>query len=214
MVVDDRPLQEIEPPPAPALPLADLAGLPAELREAEARRWIEAESLRPFDLNDGPPYRPLYRNVLLRLSGEDHVLLLRVHYKLTGMLKAVEHHAVLDVSAYPEISDLYLAADAMVTDYSSTMFDFAVTGKPLLFFTYDFDRYRDELRRREVRLEGGTHVEMRGAEPAHAQPLLRAPQPGVERLGRPGDQAVERSGNGQVGSAACRGGRRAQGPIR
>jgi len=34
----------------------------------------------------------------------------------------------------------------MVTDYSSTMFDFAVTGKPLLFYAYDLDRYRDELR--------------------------------------------------------------------
>jgi CDP-glycerol glycerophosphotransferase len=34
----------------------------------------------------------------------------------------------------------------MVTDYSSTMFDFAVTGKPLLFFTYDLAHYRDALR--------------------------------------------------------------------
>jgi CDP-glycerol glycerophosphotransferase len=34
----------------------------------------------------------------------------------------------------------------MVTDYSSTMFDFAVTGKPLLFYTYDMDHYRDKLR--------------------------------------------------------------------
>jgi CDP-glycerol glycerophosphotransferase len=34
----------------------------------------------------------------------------------------------------------------MVTDYSSTMFDFAVTGKPLLFYTYDLPHYRDNLR--------------------------------------------------------------------
>jgi CDP-glycerol glycerophosphotransferase len=34
----------------------------------------------------------------------------------------------------------------MVTDYSSTMFDFAVTGKPLLFYTYDLDHYRDQVR--------------------------------------------------------------------
>jgi CDP-glycerol glycerophosphotransferase len=78
--------------------------------------------------------------------GEDHVLLPRVHYKLTGLLRETDHPAVVDVSAYPEIADLYLAADMMVTDYSSTMFDFAVTGKPLLFYTYDMDRYREELR--------------------------------------------------------------------
>lgn len=78
--------------------------------------------------------------------GNDHVLLLRLHYKLTGRLRASDHPAVLDVSYHPDIAELYLAADAMVTDYSSTMFDFAVTGKPLLFYTYDMERYRDELR--------------------------------------------------------------------
>jgi CDP-glycerol glycerophosphotransferase len=78
--------------------------------------------------------------------GDDHVLLLRLHYKLTGRLRARDHPAVRDVSHHADVADLYLAADAMVTDYSSTMFDFAVTGKPLLFYTYDLERYRDELR--------------------------------------------------------------------
>ena len=78
--------------------------------------------------------------------GRDYVLLLRVHYKLTGMLRGVDHPAIVDVSHHTDIADLYLAADALVTDYSSTMFDFAVTGRPLLFYTYDMDRYRDELR--------------------------------------------------------------------
>jgi CDP-glycerol glycerophosphotransferase len=78
--------------------------------------------------------------------GDDHVLLLRVHYKLTGLPRGVDHPAVVDVSHHPDVAELYLAADAMVTDYSSTMFDFAVTGKPMLFYTYDLDRYRDELR--------------------------------------------------------------------
>jgi CDP-glycerol glycerophosphotransferase len=78
--------------------------------------------------------------------GDDHVLLLRLHYNLTGRLRPRNHPAVRDVSAVPDVADLYLAADAMVTDYSSTMFDFAVTGKPLLFYTYDLDKYRDELR--------------------------------------------------------------------
>jgi CDP-glycerol glycerophosphotransferase len=52
----------------------------------------------------------------------------------------------VDVSDYPDIADLYLAADVLVTDYSSAMFDFAVTGKPMLFFAYDLERYRDEVR--------------------------------------------------------------------
>jgi CDP-glycerol glycerophosphotransferase len=78
--------------------------------------------------------------------GADHVLLLRLHYMLTGRLAASGHRSVRDVSFWPEVADLYLAADVLVTDYSSTMFDFAVTGRPQLFFTYDLDDYRDRLR--------------------------------------------------------------------
>jgi CDP-glycerol glycerophosphotransferase len=80
-----------------------------------------------------------------RLGG-DQVLLLRLHYMLTGRLRAEGRPAVRDVSAWPDVAELYLAADVLVTDYSSTMFDFAVTGRPQLFFTYDLDDYRDRLR--------------------------------------------------------------------
>jgi CDP-glycerol glycerophosphotransferase len=78
--------------------------------------------------------------------GDDHVLLLRLHYMLTGRLKPVEHPAVRDVSLHPDISRLYLAADVLVTDYSSTMFDFAVTGRPILFYTYDLADYQGRVR--------------------------------------------------------------------
>lgn len=78
--------------------------------------------------------------------GDDHVLLLRLHYMLTGRLAPVEHPAVRDVSFHPDIGRLYLAADVLVTDYSSTMFDFAVTGRPILFYTYDLADYQDRLR--------------------------------------------------------------------
>ena len=78
--------------------------------------------------------------------GEDHVLLLRLHNMVMSRLEIAEGSAVRDVCSHPDIRDLYLAADLMVTDYSSTMFDFAITGRPLLFFTYDLDRYRDQLR--------------------------------------------------------------------
>jgi CDP-glycerol glycerophosphotransferase len=80
-----------------------------------------------------------------RLGG-DHCLLLRLHYTLTGRLAASAHESVRDVSFHADVSELYLAADVMVTDYSSTMFDFAVTGKPMLFYTYDLADYAGRLR--------------------------------------------------------------------
>jgi CDP-glycerol glycerophosphotransferase len=85
-------------------------------------------------------------DAFVRELGADHRLLLRVHYMLTGRLAAARHDAVRDVSFHPEVAELYLAADVMVTDYSSTMFDFAVTGKPMAFFAYDLDDYRDRQR--------------------------------------------------------------------
>jgi CDP-glycerol glycerophosphotransferase len=78
--------------------------------------------------------------------GEDHVLLLRLHQMVSDRLELPAGSPILDVSAYPDIRYLYLAADVLVTDYSSTMFDFAVTGKPILNFTYDLDYFQDTLR--------------------------------------------------------------------
>jgi len=78
--------------------------------------------------------------------GRDHVLLMRLHYLTSDRLGPVDVPGVVDVSRYPDVADLYLAADVMVTDYSSTMFDFAVTGKPMLLFAYDLEHYRDRVR--------------------------------------------------------------------
>ena len=52
----------------------------------------------------------------------------------------------VNVTAYPDITELYCVADVLVTDYSSAMFDYAVTGRPMVFFTYDLAEYRDNLR--------------------------------------------------------------------
>ncbi len=78
--------------------------------------------------------------------GDDWVLLLRAHQLVAGTVTPQGHPRVHNVSDYADIRELYLAADVLITDYSSVMFDFAVTRKPMLFFTYDIDRYRDDLR--------------------------------------------------------------------
>ena len=83
---------------------------------------------------------------LLEQLGDDHVLLLRAHQIVAETVTADRRPGLLDVSTYPDNRDLYLAADVLITDYSSAMFDFAVTGKPILLFTYDLERYRDDLR--------------------------------------------------------------------
>jgi CDP-glycerol glycerophosphotransferase len=88
--------------------------------------------------------------------GEDHVLLLRTHHLVTDRSLPAATGAdgfVMDVSRYPDIADLYMAADVLVTDYSSAMFDYAVLGRPMVFFTYDLERYRDHVRGLYIDLE-------------------------------------------------------------
>lgn len=81
-----------------------------------------------------------------RRLGEGHTLLLRTHPHAPVTLTPEQRRWARDVSTHPDIRELYLAADVLVTDYSSAMFDFAATGRPMLFFTYDLERYRDEIR--------------------------------------------------------------------
>ncbi|WP_409240412.1 CDP-glycerol glycerophosphotransferase family protein [Streptomyces sp. PA5.6] len=78
--------------------------------------------------------------------GDDHVLLVRPHAHIVEPVPGAGDGFVWDVASYPDIMDLLLIADVLVTDYSSVMFDFAVTGRPMLFFTYDLEHYRDRLR--------------------------------------------------------------------
>ncbi|WP_338703738.1 CDP-glycerol glycerophosphotransferase family protein [Streptomyces sp. Q6] len=84
-----------------------------------------------------------------RALGEDHVLLVRPHAHVAEPVPGAGDGFVHDVSAQAGVTDmmdLLLVADVLVTDYSSVMFDFAVTGRPMLFFTYDLEHYRDRLR--------------------------------------------------------------------
>lgn len=71
--------------------------------------------------------------------GPDYVLLLRGHrFMSAGPSRGSR---VLDVTTYPEVNDLILAADAAVLDYSSMRFDVALTGKPMVFLVPDLEDY-------------------------------------------------------------------------
>ena len=73
--------------------------------------------------------------------GEGFAVLLRGHnYNLRQGL-ARPPAGVWDVSSYPEVNDLILAADVAVLDYSSLRFDWLITEKPMLFFVPDLEEY-------------------------------------------------------------------------
>jgi CDP-glycerol glycerophosphotransferase len=68
-------------------------------------------------------------------------------------LGAVTPDFFINVSTYPDVRDLYCAADVLVTDYSSALFDFALTGRPIICFVWDLETYRGELRGHYLNLE-------------------------------------------------------------
>ncbi len=78
--------------------------------------------------------------------GDDHVLLIRRHPNVVDDIAGAGDGFVHDVSTYPDMADLLAITDILLTDYSSVMFDFASTGRPMVFFTYDLAHYRDRLR--------------------------------------------------------------------
>lgn len=69
----------------------------------------------------------------------DAVILMRTHH----MNRARPGPGLVDVSRYPSIEELMMAADVLVSDYSSIFLDFALTGKPAVVYVPDLEHYRD-----------------------------------------------------------------------
>ncbi|MFD9499110.1 CDP-glycerol glycerophosphotransferase family protein [Streptomyces sp. NPDC060035] len=81
---------------------------------------------------------------LVRSLDDRTTVLVSRHPRVTGSLPA--EPALRDVSAHPRTAELLLIADVLVTDYTGLVFDFALTGRPVLLHTYDLEHYRDTVR--------------------------------------------------------------------
>lgn len=79
--------------------------------------------------------------------GEEYIIILRMHYLVAENLDLSSYEGfVFDFSNHEDIRELYLISDMLITDYSSVFFDYANLMRPMLFFVYDIDNYRDNLR--------------------------------------------------------------------
>ena len=135
------PIWEAGYPRNDVLHAPDGAGLRAKLGIADD---VHGAALRP-DLAGRPPgtRRPprrlgLHRGARARLRHAHP----RTLPEPASRPRPARGRGVLDVTSYPDVSELFLVADALITDYSSVMFDFTVTGKPLFFFVPDLENYR------------------------------------------------------------------------
>lgn len=78
---------------------------------------------------------------------DDYVVLLRTHHYISDHIDVSGlGDFVINLSSYDDISEIYLISDICITDYSSVFFDYANLKRPILFYTYDFDKYKNQLR--------------------------------------------------------------------
>jgi CDP-glycerol glycerophosphotransferase len=78
--------------------------------------------------------------------GDRHTLLVRSHYLNQVTLPPSVAGRVIDVTGEPDITPLLLLSDALITDYSSVMFDYALLRRPLVFYAYDWEEYAQDMR--------------------------------------------------------------------
>ena len=75
--------------------------------------------------------------------GEEYVFLSKVHPFVTEKIQIPEEYKerIFDFAEYPNINDLYYVTDVLITDYSSNYYEYALLKKPVLFYTYDREKY-------------------------------------------------------------------------
>lgn len=78
---------------------------------------------------------------------QEWVILFRPHYLVAKNFDFSRFPGfVYDVSSWEDINDLYLVSDVLINDYSSTMFDYSILRRPMMFYCYDLEHYESNLR--------------------------------------------------------------------
>ncbi|GHU02854.1 hypothetical protein FACS1894147_05720 [Spirochaetia bacterium] len=82
-----------------------------------------------------------FNQFLSNVFGGCWYFFIRQHYYVN---KRIRNNTIIDVSDYDDMQELLLAADVLITDYSSCMWDFALTGKPGFLYMEDILQYKEE----------------------------------------------------------------------
>jgi CDP-glycerol glycerophosphotransferase len=86
-------------------------------------------------------------DLLQEKLSEDYVIIVKYHYLVVEDIDWSGYEEfVYTYGPEKDIADLYLVSDMLITDYSSVMFDYSILNRPIFFFMYDLESYRDELR--------------------------------------------------------------------
>lgn len=112
----------------------------------EKKVILYAPTYREYEFDCRGVYQTIPLNIeeLKKSLNDDYMLLFRAHHAVARHLAIKDDDCVRDVSFYPKLEDLMIASDLLVSDYSSIFFDYSIMAKPMLCFTYDYDKYVSE----------------------------------------------------------------------
>lgn len=97
--------------------------------------------------NVGYVYRPeIDFDLLQKRFGETHVILFRPHYFIANKFDFSRYDGfVYNASKIDDVNELYAISDILITDYSSVFVDYSNLGRPIIFYMYDLEQYRDQM---------------------------------------------------------------------
>lgn len=103
-------------------------------------RSLTGDMLEKYDLK--------WEDILKALKerfGKDYVIVYRLHYYLHNLVtkNGLYEHAV-DATFYPDVQELLVAADIVITDYSSLMWDFSLQRRPVFLYQNDEEEYTND----------------------------------------------------------------------
>ena len=104
-----------------------------------APTFRNSHSLDLYDVD----FARLQKALEARFGGE-WVILLRMHYYLSDKAMSSALPFLRNATDYPDMQDLLLCADALLTDYSSCMWDFSLLHRPCFLYARDIAEYRGE----------------------------------------------------------------------
>lgn len=86
-------------------------------------------------------------SLLMEQLKDDTVLIVKYHYLVMDKIDWTPYKEfIYSYDKSYDISLLYLISDMLITDYSSVMFDYSILERPMLFYCYDLNEYKDTLR--------------------------------------------------------------------
>lgn len=97
---------------------------------------------------------PVDFDKLRNAIGDEYIILFRPHYFIANKFDFSRYEGfVYNVANYPEINDLYIVSDMLITDYSSVFFDYSILKRPIIFYMYDLKYYQNVVRGFYISLE-------------------------------------------------------------